>query len=1255
MSRDVTVLNLPLDRVAALDASAGTGKTYSIALIYVRLVLAGVPVEEILVTTFTEDAAAELRERLRQRLVDARTVLAGGESGDKDLPAVIQEAQRLTEKPDRLRELVDSALSRFDLAPVCTIHGFCNRLLREHALELGVNPQRDLLAQDPRIGRLAGDYLARLARDREMDAGTQKSLASQIQQLAAKIREYDLPGPDPVSVDTLRQRARDQWRDQARPVLAAAQTAWLAQKEAIEAGLKRLVISGAIAPAEYSNPKAAGDKQKWTLVRNSVAAVDKLLGDVEALLADMEAKPRWAFGEGAARLRASQIIKLATSAAGGEVKSFVAGHSFLALWDEVRDLPKPFSKDLNAVELRGLAHDFLRQVAELEPGRDRQYSDLINAVYARLDDPGFSQAVRAAFRAVLVDECQDTDPRQIAIFHRLFAQGAWLQAGAARCLVWVGDPKQSIYRFRGVDIETYLQAKRQDVQTLSLGVNYRSDPPVVAAVNALFQGPGPRAPAVFHEAIPFQPVVASQAGRLRVRNSGQIPPAFYLHTWAAPEEAPSKTALLRPVLEDCARQIDHLLQSGLEVQEKGAWHPLRAGHIAVLARKHRELESVRRALLRRGIPCVYQTDRSVYLEDEARDLALLFQALASPRPAHLRAVLATPLFGYTLPEVVGLTDLQLNQHQMQLSGWAERIKREGVVSVLFSLLRTSLDPGGRDPPLVRLAAQLDGERVLTNLLQLGELLQAAWIGSHARSAAALKDFLDLAMARAQEAGKDDPDEETRIRLETDAPAVVLATIHAAKGLEYPVVFLPTIWLEPAKITPPGVLVHAADGSCRLVLPADPDWPRVRATELASLRAEQMRLLYVALTRARHQIHAWWGRSQDSSWNVSSTRTAFGRLLWENPLAAESYKDEECVQAFEAAMQRDSGATYHILDMRAAGAAGFPWPAPAPDASHDPAAPRDLSPAGWTRRGALSAAPLQSSYTSLVRAGQPALPGDDEIPAPPTDEVSDGRQLAPDAGGVVDDVLAPLKAGAVLGDRIHGAMESAMAATTPANAEARFVEALVPELPWLMAQPPPEPPDYAAMAAAIWRRTAAARIGGPGQCLAAALAQPHVPEWEFLLPQHAGLTPKSLAEALAVHGQGSPWGGGYNKLVQNLGFRPLQGYFEGLVDLLARLPDGRWILVDYKTNRLDAYTPDHLQRAMVDHHYLLQALLYSVAAARWLRQGVAGWNYNEHFAGAAFLFLRGLANETSQGVWMARPPEPLVMAVGNLLCARSGMP
>ena len=1250
-------IDLPLSGIAALDASAGTGKTYSIALLHLRLVLSGVPVDRILVSTFTNDAAAELRERLRQRLIEARRVCSPTHRTTSFTPddpnlQIVLDAARTTTDDATLQARLDDALSCFDLAPICTIHSFCQRLLRDYALELGAAPNTELQAQDPVLARLVDDFRATA---QWHDAPLPIKSVRDLRQLAQAVRDLQLiPGDDSPTDPAAAHQA---WWQAVLDTFRAWQTAWQAHGTAALDALQAAESNGWIKAKTWTPAK----RKNTEGIANELAAFDLNAVDTETILSEGKAITQ---KTGFSRLCWTDITHTFAPGHTHDAEAALQEFSLFALSDKLRHQLGNRDAYLRAAACQRFIH-YIGQVSASEA---LTFADLIQTVYRQLANHEFVAAVRADFDAVLVDECQDTDPQQIAIFNRLFG-GDDFAGQPNKCLIWVGDPKQSIYRFRGADLETYLAVK-ETANAHTLAANFRSDPPLVAAVNALFSGPADDGINVFDKRIPFLPAHARQPVRLRTPARDCAPPAFCVHTWPFTDPLPAKGTALRHALTDCADQIVALLQSSLEVAQPASgtdddlqWRGVQPGDVAVLGRTHPELEMLRRLLLRRGIPAAYQTNASIYREPEARDLSVVLSALAQPRPDTLRAALTTPLFGYPLAAAADCNAAEsLAEYTRHFADWARRIEQEGVLAVVFAMLRDARTGYGHVPALTRLAGEPGGERTVTNIIQLGECLQNVWRTQHARGAEALKDFLDHAIAQAAEGTEPSAEASTTLRLETDRPTVILSTIHAAKGLQYPIVFLPSLWLERSGPTkePPAIITYAANGQPTLHLPGDPEWDDVSAAEKQQYRAEQMRLIYVALTRAKHQVHAWWGPAEPRN-HVPSLLGTFARLLYDPHRNAPPTNDAELHAALETALSRDPATTFTIRQTPDAQTQNLKPktqnPSEAAAAADNPpptTGQQTLAAAAWTR-APLTDGPYQASYSALVRKVAADYKGADEYVDEPvtTDPVRD--EPTADSSPIVpgNRILDGWPAGRVLGDRVHAAFEEGLLPDNTVSGQARFTAALVRDLPALAqgSEPIDQLPDPQTTAEALWTATTQAQWWPDGPRLHDLFDHPRAPEWTYLLPQSGAFSPASLAATLHAHRGPHPWGdSAYIERVAHLDFPAASGYFEGIIDVFGQLPDGRWALVDYKTNWIETgYAPDALADAMAHSHYLLQALLYTVAAQRWLRQTQAHWQYDRDFAGTTYLFLRGVQADTTHGVWFARPPRTLVDALEHTLC------
>ncbi len=921
----------------------------------------------------------------------------------------------------------------------------------------------------------------------------------------------------------------------------------------------------------------------------------------------------------------------------------------------------------------------LRVRCELEARKRRSgvmtYDDLLTRLKGTLEGasgPEAARRLRERYGVVLVDEFQDTDPVQWDILRLAFG-------GGGVTLVLIGDPKQAIYAFRGADVYAYLAAAREAGERATLDVNWRSDQALIDAYDALFGNAR-----LGHEGIEYRrvraaapncepglegaPVSAPLRLRLVPRDDVETTPRGYARAPAAREH----------IAADLAGCLVDLLSSPATVRtESGGREPIRPGHVAVLVRTHRTGSLVRDALGAAGIPAVISGAGSVFGTAPARDWLVLLEALERPASSpHARSAALTRFLGWSAERVATAGEAEWEQVHRGLHGLAHVLRTRGVAALLEAVTAAEDLPG-------RVLAAAGGERDLTDLRHVGELLHAAGTEEQ-MGAAALTAWLRRRIAAARdEAGH----EERSRRLESDAEAVQVLTIHRSKGLEFPIVCCPDLW-EPGRV-PEGsepVFFHDPDaGDARTVdVGLDgPDFPAHGRLHRDEQRGEDLRLAYVALTRARHQALVWWVATWDSR------HSPLGRLLFsrqrDGTVPAEGRgtpTDGEAETRLRALAAEAPGC---IAAERATPGAPRTWPGRTHPAAELTAASFDRTLDGGWRR---------TSYSDITAAtGEPHVASEPEEPAL-TDEppsalgipwdpgvvpAADGVVPADD-GGVpgpsrdpllaVPSLLGGMPAGARVGTFVHRVLEATDFAA--ADLEAELAERVAGEL----ARRPVEVGDRAAVVAGL-----RAAIETPLGSLAAGVRlrdlrrADRLDELDFELPLAGGdaptgrLTPAAIAAVLRAHAPAGDPVAAYADRLADPGLRQeVRGYLTGSIDLVARLPGDRFALVDYKTNWLggaDAeltawhHRPAALGEEMRRAHYWLQALLYTVALHRYLRWRLSGYEPERNLAGVLYLFLRGLTGPDTPvvegspcGVCAWRPDPELVEALSDAFDAEA---
>ncbi|WP_313220230.1 exodeoxyribonuclease V subunit beta [Stutzerimonas nitrititolerans] len=1199
-------LRFPLHGSRLIEASAGTGKTFTISALYLRLVLGHGGEQafarellppEILVVTFTDAATRELRDRIRARLVEAARVFREEAEGD-DLLRQLRADFPLERWPACACRL-DIAAQWMDEAAVSTIHGWCQRMLREHAFDSGSlftlsleTDHSELLAQ------VARDYWRLHCYPLQGDAlswvmnrwGHPDNLLRSVRPLFG-----ERAAAGETSLATLLDAAL---QEQAR-ALEALKEGWCEWADEIrqlldQAVADKLVDGRKIQARYYEN--WCEKLRHWSL--GNEAELD--------------------LGTGFTRLTPDGLAECWKK---GSPPPHPALEAMCELPRRLRQLAGPDE----AARRHAAAWICQRFEQEKRQRAEMGFDDMLTRLDAALQsDNGerLAQVIRTQFPVAMIDEFQDTDPLQYRIFDCIYA----IEDNRPDCgLFLIGDPKQAIYAFRGADIHTYLRARRAMTGRLDdLDTNFRSSQPMVDAVNRLFQQAEARSEGqgafLFREGadnpLPFSSVKA-RGREERWQVEGQTPPALTL--WQLPSAEPlANTFYRREMAARAASEITRLLVLGQQGEagfaEVDKFEALQPSDIAVLVRDGSEAQAIRGELARRGVRSVYLSDKdSVLASQEARDLLLWLRACAEPDvDRRLRAALASRSLGLELAELE-----QLNQDErvwerrvMQFRDYHQRWQRQGVLPMLRQLLHDFGLPQ-------RLMQRSDGERALTNLLHLAELLQQA--AAELDGEQALIRHLAALLA-----GEGAAAEEQVLRLESDAALVRVVTIHKSKGLEYPLVFLPFICsFRPAEGGRP---LQLQDGdSRRLVL--EPDEEDVERADRERL-GEDLRLLYVALTRARHAC--WLGIADLKKGNAKASllhRSALGYLLGGGqPLSASGLlaswlepleKPGECL-LLPAPDANDSSYREATVEQ-----AEPSWPTPARRAAEH----------WWI-----------ASYSAL-RTGDslesPIERFDDAAPENPAAQkaADDERESVPMMTPVgLSGSLHLFPRGPNPGTFLHGLLEMAgrdgfaQVASEPAalreqiarRCQRRGLDAWIEPLnSWLGSL-----------------LTTPLKLEGDARVALAELTV-YQPELEFWFEtQRVDVRQiDALVQRHVLPGVPRP------ALLPDR----LNGMFKGFIDLVFE-HQGRYYVVDYKSNWLGegdaAYTDEAMQATVASHRYDLQYVLYLLALHRQLQLRLPDYDYDRHVGGALYLFLRG-SRAPGQGIHRARPPRELIEALDAL--------
>ncbi len=1189
--------------VQCLEASAGTGKTYTLAGLFLRLMLEeNVPAQKILVVTFTNAATAELRDRVRGRLRQALSALEGQETEDDLL-------RKLTNRigPQRGKAIASlrSALEVFDLVSIFTIHGFCQRTLRENAFESGILFDTELIAdQRDLIRQAAADFCRNhLYRSDEWMASLSLHLHFNPDAFSRILQQY-LTHPDLDLAMPASTRPADVAGQAIGDEIKKLEDAWKAP-DGRRAGLNNFF---------RREPKwAVGDHGKPEIV-------DLHAGCLEAGLERKSLSP--GFWE-AVRFFSRPAIEKDQS------KVNPMPHPCPGILDScdcLTGLVAEYATAQRAAFLRGAVQALARAKQD---AKQQSYDDLIRRLADALDgDSGQALAgsIRARYRAALIDESQDTDPLQWKIFRAVFGSGThhWLYL--------IGDPKQAIYAFRGADVDAYLEAAHEARDRYTLGTNWRSEPGLVRGVNALFSS---ASVPFINDKIIFQPV---DPKRNKDSATMQFPdgprPPFQVWCWEGTNGTVALKEAQQKVPASVAAEIERLLSG----PDRLGGRALRPHDIAVLVESHRQAGWIQSALRNLGIPSVEQAVASVFDSDQAREILWILSAILAPgRESAVKAAMTTDILGLNGTELHSLvSDESEWQRRLHIfARYREAWEQDGFFSMFMDLLR-------EEHAIDKLLRHPDAERRITNLLHIAELLQSACQTDHLGPARLVQWLQERRSDNASAA------EEYQLRLESDEDAVQIVTIHRAKGLEYPVVFCPFV-AEDAKPKPlkaggrnvmDAVLYHDP-GSGRLSwdigTPAGPDRSRLAARERL---AERVRLLYVALTRARNRCYLVSARYQ----NAPSTALAWllRRFVGVPGDLIDALKNDGQPGAWTARW-REIAAKSECKGNSGIAVDGLPtdpgkrWSPPGIGCGVMKArsCAREMIGLSWSL----------SSFSQLARQTADRLGIESDEGLPDHDEAAAADPL--EAAAIEPEETATgifaLPPGARTGDCLHRILER-FDFQKPVDDDARIEVRRQLEASHLW------DPSHADAIADLLERVRAAPLdpGDPNLTLRCVPPRQRQTEMEFQFPS-ARLDARQILRLIRGQDRAAAPAGRPAAASPDAS---LGSFLKGYIDLIFMF-NGRYHIVDWKSNLLGYRTSDYARAAMKAEveksFYDLQYHIYTVALDKFLRRRLPGYDYERHFGGVHYIFVRGLEPARADlGLFHDRPPRERIKRLSALL-------
>jgi exodeoxyribonuclease V beta subunit len=1190
--KELDHLNVELSGRNLIEASAGTGKTYAIACLYLRLLVEQeLTPEQILVVTYTEAATEELRGRIRSRIREALRAFSGVGTDDAFLLGLL--ANKNGKGPDqaKARDNLERALTAFDTASIFTIHGFCLRALQDNAFESGSLYDTELVtAQADLLQEIVDDFWrirffaqpAPLLGYALHNGYSHGYFSGFLNGMLTNPKLEIMPSFSEAEIAAIEQASRE--------CFAEVRGEWLASgAEIIEILSKDKGLS-----------RAAGNYQ-----------LDELTELFAKMNAFAAADNPFDIFPGFRKFSTSGIMK------GKKPTGTAPAHTFFDLCEKlVQKVEERF------LALRWELVDFAR--ARL-PSRKRElnirfFDDLLNDLYAALCSAAggaYAAILRGKYRAALIDEFQDTDPVQYDIFRKIYIDPAYP-------LFLIGDPKQAIYSFRGADIFAYLEAAKdvEEERRFTLTGNWRSAPQLLAAFNTVFGNV--ENPFVFDDIIyhPVKPGNKENVKQLVCDDSDNAP----LQVWYLPADAQGGALNVGKandaVPAAIAAEIARLLQDGQDGKARIGDSPLLPGDIAVIVRSHLQAGYIQEALRDLGVPSVMRSDKSIFTTDEAREVCILLGALADPgSETKIRAALVTDILGRSGNDIAGLLEdeqrwekfLETFRDYHQL--WLER----GFMVMSQSLM-------AREEVRGRLLRRPDGERRLTNVLHCFEVLHQA---AHDRGLG----IEGLLTWFGERVSSKEAADEYQIRLETDERMVKIVTVHVSKGLEYPVVFCPFMW-GGLKGNNEVVTFHADFNMAKDF--GSPAYELHRDMAQKESLAESLRLLYVALTRAKFRCYLLGGKVVGKKEVNEPETSALAYLLH----ASEAVKGTSGVVGLLA---KEVGALsaqqmeeqLRILAEKGEGAISVAeMPAADGTASYNPLSDDETHLACREFSGIIRSDWRVASFTSFTAHGDRAA----EVPD--YDE-SDKSELAAGAMAIEDKPegmsIFTFPKGAQAGIFLHGLFEVLDFASSKDETVSALVEKGLERSGYAR--------EWESCVSSMVKNIISTPLDSPegAFCLGGLKRDSWITELEFFFPLRF-ITSDMMRDFLRK------WGGGYEaaellQLCPALNFRPARGMVRGFMDMVFE-QGGRYYLVDWKSNhlgyRVEDYGREALKRAMVKKMYPLQYLLYTVALNRYLSLRVKEYDYASHFGGVLYFFLRGVRPECGEEFGIFRDTPPVAM-------------
>jgi len=1195
--KNFDLLKCPLEGVNLIEASAGTGKTYALAGLFLRCILEKkIDARRILVITFTNAATAELKSRIRQMIIDARLAFLSGETPQEFFHQLLAEHSDPQSRKTMVQRC-NEALANYDETAIYTIHGFCQRVLSDNAFAGGILFDMDIIADQTSLEKeFVEDFWRRHFYETDpmmahyaVKMGITIETFMDLLQVAMNRSDIKIiPENIPFSRTALG-RELENFHEQLR----VFKKRWKVEKDTIAALLRNEALSGVI----------YGKKAEGILTEiEQFFHVDEMSFPIPSCIRKLSAEE----------------LKRKT-----KKNHETPSHEIFDLCRLLCDQSDRITSMLNHYFME-LKKKFLESAKVDFPKLKKQknilyFDDLLHRVYEAVSNPGgerFAELLRDQYSVVLVDEFQDRDPVQYAILRSVFLKE---HQDEDHTIFFIGDPKQSIYGFRGADIFAYLRAQKNIHRRYTMKYNWRSEQSLINAINVLFGTP--TKPFVYDDIVytPVEKPTGQKTDAIMIEGKNDAG----MHWWFIPAQEDGKPmgvmVARERIIPLVIQEISELLKAGFEKKAFIGDQPISADDIAILVRKNSEAHAFKNALTDAGIPSVVYSTESIYLSDQAEDIRrFMLGIISSENEGYLLSALNTPLFAYSGEDIVLLK--QNDKHFQYVKTCFEHLKdvweKKGFLTMFCGLLE-------QEDVRARISSHREAEKLLTNYMHLAHLLFSIQKNHHLQPLELLQRLESMMVQ------PDNQLEEQQQKLETDRHCVRVVTIHRSKGLEYPIVFCPFAWEGWQKLDDQAPVFYHDDQNFweqQVDLGSEGLTENISKAE-KELLAEDCRLLYVSLTRAKNRCYFVTGNIGDS--RTRTVNYLFHRKFFEN--------EEKIPENLELIRDIEDLVSRAPLDFKIKILGEFR------ETPHFASEKPKISISCREFKGNIKNSWKIASYTYLTKSGHSESEWDE-------DDTKDLFDKGEENGELGKSILT-FPAGATSGLLLHEILEKVhfSGVDTPDTCNT-ILEVL-------------NKYNYSE----IWKDPIQEMLGAlvhtdlflPGrQSFRLAQISPDacLKEMAFYFPLKK-IDIRKVISILDNRSDRFDHGKAYEEK-RRISPSVIEGFFKGFIDLVFE-HKGRYYLADWKSNKLgmrpEDYDQDKMEREIYKSFYDLQYMIYTMALNQYLKQRIPNYCYEKYFGGVFYFFLRGIglnSEPSSRGVFFDRPPQISIDLLSDMLLDQS---